>query len=136
MENFQNRPLVSGTFTLLNSCHCWKVHVLNIYFSFIIFCLILTFSYLFFRQVDILIQGINQMFQDMNLTLSRPFGNNAVVQVLYIFRLFIPLFKYSKIKSLHWGGPSANYRLRCISFCSNFFENFTVYVSNWSKKNL
>ncbi|XP_045135318.1 mediator of RNA polymerase II transcription subunit 27-like [Portunus trituberculatus] len=33
------------------------------------------------QQVDMLIQGINQMFQDMNLTLSRPFGNNAVVQV-------------------------------------------------------
>ncbi|KAK3856145.1 hypothetical protein Pcinc_037503 [Petrolisthes cinctipes] len=33
------------------------------------------------QQVDMLIQGINQMFQDMNLNISRPFGNNAVVQV-------------------------------------------------------
>lgn len=33
------------------------------------------------QQVDMLIQGINQVYQDMTLNVSRPFGNNAVVQV-------------------------------------------------------
>lgn len=33
------------------------------------------------QQVDAMIQGINQMFQVMTLNVSRPFGNNAVVQV-------------------------------------------------------
>lgn len=33
------------------------------------------------QQVDGIIQSINQMFPDMTLNLSRPFGNNAVVQV-------------------------------------------------------
>ncbi|KAK7083115.1 Mediator of RNA polymerase II transcription subunit 27 [Halocaridina rubra] len=33
------------------------------------------------QQVDGMIQGINQMFQVMTLNVSRPFGNNAVVQV-------------------------------------------------------
>ncbi|XP_037780928.1 mediator of RNA polymerase II transcription subunit 27-like [Penaeus monodon] len=33
------------------------------------------------QQVDTVIQSINLMFQDMTLNVSRPFGNNAVIQV-------------------------------------------------------
>ena len=50
-------------------------------FEVLIFCFINIFL-LFFRQVDMIIQTLNQKFQVMTLNVSRPFGSNAVVQVL------------------------------------------------------
>ncbi|XP_069947289.1 mediator of RNA polymerase II transcription subunit 27 isoform X2 [Cherax quadricarinatus] len=68
------------------------------------------------QQVDGIIQSINQMFPDMTLNLSRPFGNNAVVQV--------DLYTSSQYKVFQKVTDNANAAM--LNFCSSGFSDLAV----------